>query len=74
MGYLLYKVIIVCPLSYDLTTFYIPGQKFVKFFRWIFGKFETSKVDSEMNWTKVSVHIKNFSLFQSKAKKRFIKS
>ena len=38
------------PLSYDLTTDSILGQKFVKFFRWFLAKFKTSKIHSEINW------------------------
>ena len=33
---------------YNLTTFYILGQKFVNFFCWFFGKFKTKK-HSEIN-------------------------
>ena len=36
-------------LLYDLTTFYLLGQKFVKLFRHFFGKFKTSKSHSEIN-------------------------
>ena len=37
------------PLSYDLTTFYILGQKFVKFFVGFLEKFKKSKRHSDIN-------------------------
>ena len=38
------------PLSYDLTTFQILGQKFVKFFVGILVQTMTSKRHFEINW------------------------
>ena len=34
----------------DWTTFYILGQKFIKFLHCFFGKLETQKSNSEINW------------------------
>ena len=35
-------------IFFNLTNFYILGQKFFKFFRWYFGKFKTSNFHSEI--------------------------
>ena len=45
MGYSMYQRHYGVPLSYDLTTFQILGQKFVFFF----GKLKTPKRNSEIN-------------------------
>ena len=37
------------PVSYDLTTFQIPGQKFVKFFVGVLENLKKSKRHSEIN-------------------------
>ena len=35
---------------FDWTTFYILGQKFIKFLSWFFGKLKTPKSHFEINW------------------------
>ena len=41
---------IIVPLFYDLTTFYILGQKFVKFVIGFLENSKKSKRHSEINW------------------------
>ena len=43
-------IIIKCLYFFDWTTFYILGQKFIKFLHWVFGNSKHQKRKSEVNW------------------------
>ena len=51
--------IMKCLYLFDLNTFQIFGQKFLQFFHCIFGKFQTPKIHSEINWPLVKQVLTN---------------